>query len=101
MDAGPAATADGLDKAPIAQVLATLEVRQDAGLTAEEAASRLAKYGPNGLPEHHESLARKVLHSFVGPMPFMIEAAAVVSAILRHWPDFFIIAGLLLFNAVL
>ena len=31
----------------------------------------------------------------------MIEAAAVVSAILGHWPDFFIIVALLVFNAVL
>jgi H+-transporting ATPase len=31
----------------------------------------------------------------------MIEAAAIVSAIIGHWSDFAVIAGLLLFNAAL
>jgi hypothetical protein len=31
----------------------------------------------------------------------MIEAAAIVSAIIGHWDDFVIITGLLLFNAAL
>ena len=31
----------------------------------------------------------------------MIEAAAVLSAIVRHWPDLIIIVLLLLFNAVI
>ena len=92
MDAQPAATGGGLDKAPLDQVLATLGVKPDQGLTAAEAASRLAKYGPNGIAEHEEPFAQKVLRCFVGPIAFMIEAAAVVSAILGHWPDFVIIA---------
>ena len=103
----PVATAAGadagsaLDKAPLDQVLSALAVKPDQGLTAAEAKDRLAKYGPNGIAEHEESFGRKVLHCFVGPIAFMIEAAAVVSAILGHWPDFVIIVGLLVFNAVL
>ena len=38
MDAQPAATGGGLDKAPLAQVLATLGVKPDQGLSAAEAA---------------------------------------------------------------
>ena len=101
MDAQPAAAGGGLDKAPLDQVLATLGVKPDQGLTAAEAASRLTKYGPNGIAEHEEPFAQKVLRCFVGPIAFMIEAAAVVSAILGHWPDFVIILALLVFNAVL
>jgi H+-transporting ATPase len=101
MDAQASAADGGLDKAPLEQVLATLAVKPEAGLSAAEAASRLTKYGPNGIPEHEESFARKVVRCFVGPMAFMIEAAAVVSAILGHWPDFLIIVGLLVFNAAL
>ena len=101
MDARPIAAGAGLDKEPLDQVLSTLAVKPDQGLTADEAKARLAKYGPNGIAEHEESFARKVVRCFVGPIAFMIEAAAVVSAILGHWPDFAIIVGLLVFNAVL
>jgi H+-transporting ATPase len=95
-DAGSA-----LDKAPLAQVLATLAVKPDQGLSAAEATSRLAKYGPNGIAEKQESLAAKIVRYFVGPIAFMIEAAALVSAILGHWQDFLIIVALLVFNAAL
>jgi len=93
--------ATDLAKAPIEQVAASLGVALDKGLAAEEAESRLARYGANALVRKHESEARKIAHYFVGPMAFMIEAAAAISAILGHWEDFAIIAGLLLFNAVL
>ena len=36
---------------------------------------------------------------FTGPNAYMIEAAAIVSAIIGHWDDFAIIAALLFFNA--
>ncbi len=97
----PATGAADLAKAPLDQVLATLAVKPDAGLSAEDAASRLAKYGPNALAHKTESEARKIAHYFMGPIAYMIEAAAVVSAILGHWQDFIIIAGLLIFNAAL
>ena len=97
----PVTAGDALSKAPLEQVLATLAVKPDQGLSVAEAQSRLASYGPNGLPEHEESFGKKVLRCFVGPIAFMIEAAAVVSAILGHWPDFVVILGLLVFNAVL
>ena len=42
----------------------------------------------------------KFLTYFWGPMPWMIEAAVILSAVARHWPDFFIILVLLLANAV-
>ena len=38
---------------------------------------------------------------FTGPIAYMIEAAAIVSAVIGHWSDFAIITGLLLFNAAL
>ena len=46
------AAGTGLDQAPLDQVLSTLGVKPDQGLSADEAKNRLAKYGPNGLPEH-------------------------------------------------
>jgi magnesium-transporting ATPase (P-type) len=37
---------------------------------------------------------------FCGPIPSMIEAAVLLSAVARHWPDFAIILVLLLTNAI-
>ena len=96
-----AATATSLEKASLADVPAQLDVTPNAGLTASEAKARLARYGPNALPEKHVSPWRKVLGYLTGPIAFMIEAAAIVSAILGHWDDFAIIASLLVFNAAL
>ncbi len=70
------------------------------GLTAAEATRRLAKYGPNALEERRESALLKFLGYFWGPIPWMIEVAAVLSAMIGHWVDFTIIMVLLLFNAV-
>ncbi|MDY0329735.1 MAG: plasma-membrane proton-efflux P-type ATPase [Thiomonas sp.] len=69
------------------------------GLTQAEAAQRLAQVGPNSLPEQHVSLLMRLLRYFWGPIPWMIEVAALLSALVRHWPDFIIIVLLLLFNA--
>ena len=97
---GAAAGID-LEKVPVEQVLTTLAVQPDRGLNSAEAQKRLAQYGPNAIVEKEKSLLSKVIGCFMGPMPYMIEAAAVVSAILGHWEDFIIIIALLVFNAVL
>jgi H+-transporting ATPase len=60
---------------------------------------RLARYGANALREEHVSVLRRLLAYFWGPIPWMIEAAALLSAIVRHWPDLVIIFSLLLVNA--
>jgi H+-transporting ATPase len=88
-----------LEKMPIDRVLAQLAVAPARGLSSAEAQQRLAKYGPNALTEKEVSLARKLLGHFTGPMAYMIEAAAIVSAVIGHWDDFAIITGLLFFNA--
>jgi H+-transporting ATPase len=95
----PPAPADDLEKIPVEQVLRKLTVKTDLGLSKAEAAQRLGKYGPNALVEKEVSWARKILGPFTGPIAYMIEAAAIVSAFLHRWQDFVIIAVLLLFNA--
>ncbi|MEM9257742.1 MAG: plasma-membrane proton-efflux P-type ATPase, partial [Pseudomonadota bacterium] len=69
------------------------------GLTSTEAAQRLAQCGPNELSEEQESALRKLLAYFWGPIPWMIEAAAILSLLVQHWTDFGIILFMLLFNA--
>ena len=71
----------------------------DQGLSEAEAQRRLAQYGRNALEEKKTSPLRKFLGYFWGPIPWMIEAAAILSALVRHWADFVIIFLLLVFNA--
>ncbi len=69
------------------------------GLTSEEAARRLAQFGPNALIEKKTTLLDRLMRYFWGPIPWMIEAAAVLSLVLRDWNDFAIITLMLLINA--
>jgi H+-transporting ATPase len=70
------------------------------GLDGAEAKRRLEQNGPNALEEKKESPLLKFLGYFWGPIPWMIEVAAVLSAIVGHWVDLIIISVLLVFNAV-
>ena len=70
------------------------------GLTSANAKKRLEKYGPNALEEKTENALLKFLGYFWGPIPWMIEVAATLSAIVGHWVDLIIISVLLVFNAV-
>ncbi len=70
------------------------------GLNSAEAKKRLAQHGPNALEEKKESALLKFLGYFWGPIPWMIEVAAVLSAVVGHWVDLIIISVLLAFNAV-
>ena len=84
--AGPAPAADaytGLNSSPD-------------GLSPDEAQRRLAEYGYNEIAENKTNPILALLAYFWGPIPWMIEVAAVLSALVRHWADFAIILVLLL-----
>ncbi len=70
------------------------------GLTQAEAQKRLAQYGPNEIKEKKDNLFLKFLSYFWGPIPWMIEGAVILSGVVKHWLDFFIILFLLFSNAV-
>ena len=84
---------------PLPEVKKKLESSPD-GLSQVEAASRLGRYGPNEIAEKKTNEILKFLGYFWGPIPWMIEAAVVLSAAAQHWPDFGIILVLLLANAM-
>jgi H+-transporting ATPase len=71
------------------------------GLSGSEARKRLETYGPNALEEEKGNPLLNFLGYFWGPIPWMIEIAAILSFAVRHWADFIIIMVLLLFNAVI
>jgi H+-transporting ATPase len=70
------------------------------GLSSEEVTKRLQQYGPNEIPEKKISPYRKFLGYFWGPIPWMIEIAAVLSIIIQRYEDFALIFTLLNVNAV-
>jgi H+-transporting ATPase len=70
------------------------------GLTQTEAQKRLIQYGPNEIEEKKTNTFLKFLSYFWGPIPWMIEIAVILSGVVRHWPDFFIILLLLFTNAI-
>jgi H+-transporting ATPase len=70
------------------------------GFTSSEYKERLQQYGYNEIVEHRKSLILKLLSYFWGPIPWMIEIAAILSAVVHHWEDFWIIFVLLLLNAI-
>ena len=90
---------DELKTLPMPEVEKRLESSPN-GLTQAEAAKRLTQYGPNEIEEKKTNPLLKFLSYFWGPIPWMIEAAVILSAVVRHWPDFGIILLLLLANAV-
>ena len=89
---------DDLKTLPLAEVERRLET-SPGGLTQVEATKRLVQYGPNEIEEKKVNPLLLLLSYFWGPIPWMIEAAVILSGVLRHWPDFIIILVLLLANA--
>ena len=89
---------DDLKTLPMAEVEKKLGSSPD-GLSQAEAQKRLKQYGPNEIEEKKTNALLKLLSYFWGPIPWMIEVAIVLSGIVRHWPDFFIILLLLVANA--
>lgn len=71
------------------------------GLTSKEAEERLNKYGENILELKKKSIWLRLFTFFWGPIPWMIEIAAVLSAYLERWPDLIMILALLFINAAL
>jgi H+-transporting ATPase len=90
---------DDLKSLPMPELQARLESSPD-GLSQAEAQKRLTQYGPNEIEEKKTNPFLKFLTYFWGPIPWMIEAAVILSAVARHWPDFAIILLLLVANAV-
>ncbi len=70
------------------------------GLSASEVHRRLGEYGYNEITGKKTSPLLKFLSYFWGPIPWMIEIAAILSGVLQHWEDLLVILALLFMNAI-
>lgn len=71
------------------------------GITSKEATNRLEIYGLNEIPEEKVNPIIIFLKYFWGPIPWLIEIAIILSAIIQHIEDLAIIATLLILNAII
>ncbi len=90
---------DAYGQQPVARTLAELHSDAERGLSAEEAARRLRRFGRNEIQEREEPFWHRVFRRFWGPIPWMIEVAAILSALVQKWEDFIIILIMLAVNA--
>jgi len=84
---------------PLAKVFEKLGTSPK-GLSASKARERLEEYGYNTIAEKKVNPLVRFLGYFWGPIPWMIEVAAMLSMVVRHWADFIIIIVLLAFNGL-
>jgi len=78
-----------------------LEPVDQTGLTSEQVIKRREEFGRNEIVEEAEPAWKAFLKYFMGPIPYMIEAACILAAVLQDWVDMGIILVLLIANAIL
>jgi H+-transporting ATPase len=71
------------------------------GLSSDEARARLAKDGPNAMPDTSAHPLRNALAKFWAPVPWLLEASIVLELVLHKYYEAAVIAALLVFNAAL
>ena len=85
----------------IAQDLKSSGLLKTSGLTAAEAAARLAQHGRNEVAEDHEHIFARVARHFWAPVPWMLEATIVLQLVVGERLEATLIAALLIFNVTL
>lgn len=87
-----------LEGLEIEEVIEELDTDSERGLSQGEASRRLEQYGPNSIEEDEQSWIVRLLSHFWGPIPWMIEVAAILAAVAQRWEDFAVIFVMLLIN---
>lgn len=83
------------------EILNQLDTDINKGLSSEEAQNRLQSYGKNEFIQKEQTVYQRIFQRLWGPIPWMIELAAILSVIVQKWEDFIIITVLLITNVVI
>jgi len=72
------------------------------GLSTDDASRRIQEYGPNKLPERgKQSEFSRFIKQFDNILIYVLLVAAVVTAVLGHWVDTWIILAVVIINAII
>lgn len=83
------------------QAIAKLDTSKK-GLSSEQAAARKESFGANKLPEEKkDSALKRFLLQFNNALIYVLLAATVLTAVLQHWIDTFVILGVVIINAII
>ncbi len=83
------------------EVLTVLKTTLEDGLTEKEAKKRESEYGSNEILEKKQNAILSIAKKFWGITPWMLEIVIVFSVIIHNYIDAYIIAGLLIVNAII
>jgi H+-transporting ATPase len=71
------------------------------GLTSQEAAERLKRFGPNAVAQERPHGMKALLRKFWGVVPWMLELAVILDLVMARWIEAGVITTLLVFNALI
>ena len=86
----------------VSDVAKTLATNPANGLSADDAVARARESGPNALPEaRSRGPLKRFLIQFNSPLIYVLIASAVVTFLLTDYVDSWVIAGVVLINAII
>ncbi len=84
------------------EAVKSLETNVDNGLNREEVKKRLEKFGPNEIPKGKKRSAwMRLLMQFHNVLIYVLIAAAVITALMDHWIDTWVILAVVVVNALI
>ncbi|MGL6009354.1 MAG: cation-translocating P-type ATPase, partial [Culicoidibacterales bacterium] len=84
------------------EVIASLDVNLETGLTKAQVKANQEKYGANELPEEKQTPVWLVfLGQFKEPLTLILIAVAIISLLIGEWKETIIIAIIVIFNAII
>lgn len=87
---------------PAEECIKTLKVNYDTGISAAEAAERLASYGPNELfVASSLSWIQVLISNLLNPMNFILMVALVIAAVFQDYPDVGVLAIVIVTNTLI
>jgi potassium/sodium efflux P-type ATPase len=86
----------------IDDVLKELQSDKENGLSEKEANQRLDDYEPNEIPKGQtRSWWKRLLLQFHNVLIYVLMAAAIITALMEHWIDTWVIVAVILINALI
>ena len=97
----PVSTSESWHNESVKIVFESLETTAS-GLSKEKVSNRLAKHGPNRLPESKtRGPLLRFFYQFHNVLIYVLIAASAVTAMLGHWVDASVILGVVVLNALI